>query len=158
MSVDSGVAISYTRDMAKIVAPPRFSWLREWDCTECGHETLRHPVFVDDGSGARAVGSGCAAKLLGLPTKSVTRQRDVALSDAQRAEEVRAERAAKYRQALAQWDEYGAESVGHAMTEPKGPAWIFDMLRRNWAQHHPELLPPAAFADFLSDWLDQNDS
>lgn len=142
---------------ATIVAPPRYSWLREWDCTECGHETLRHPVFVNDGSGARAVGTGCAAKLLGIPARSVTYKRDEALSEAKRAEEARAERAAKYRNALAQWHEYGAQSVGHAMTEPKGPASLFDSLRTEWARHDEALRPPAAFAKFLTDWLSQND-
>lgn len=49
------------------VDAPRYASMIEHDCAECGHEALARPVFLATPAGATiAVGTGCAAKLLGV--------------------------------------------------------------------------------------------
>jgi hypothetical protein len=50
----------------RIAPAPKHSGLVEWDCAICHHESLTRPVFIDNGSGVIAAGSGCAARALGL--------------------------------------------------------------------------------------------
>jgi hypothetical protein len=55
----------------RLADAPKLASQYEFDCHECGHETLTRPVFVTCGNGPVAVGTGCAAKLLGLPVAEV---------------------------------------------------------------------------------------
>lgn len=51
-----------------ITAAPKFAGMMTFDCADCGHQELGRPVFLAaDGCGCIAVGTGCAARLTGLP-------------------------------------------------------------------------------------------
>ena len=55
----------------RIVSAPKFSDMIEHDCADCGHESLTRPVYLAGPAGTFAVGTGCAARLLGLPAAEV---------------------------------------------------------------------------------------
>lgn len=89
------------------VAPaPKFAAMQAFDCTRCGRAEVK-PIFLTDGAGARAYGTGCAALLLGYPSTSGRKVRDLA-DAADRAEAARvdmlAERTARYATALAEFE------------------------------------------------------
>lgn len=50
---------------------PKGTELHCFDCAECGHEELGKPVFLTNGGSIIAVGTGCAAKLLGQAVAEV---------------------------------------------------------------------------------------
>jgi pimeloyl-ACP methyl ester carboxylesterase len=54
-----------------IADAPKFAGMVSYDCSACGHPELGRPVFLDNGSGVIAVGSGCAAKILGIGANEV---------------------------------------------------------------------------------------
>ncbi len=93
----------------RLAAAPKFAALRSWDCSRCGRAEVK-PVFVDDGSGAIAVGSGCASVLLGRPRSSARRIVDDFAAIERREVEIeamRAERRDTYTRALAALDVTG---------------------------------------------------
>lgn len=71
-TLDSVTAMWLDNDMTyRIVSAPKFSDMIEHDCADCGHESLTRPVFLAGPAGTFAVGTGCAARLLGLPAAEV---------------------------------------------------------------------------------------
>jgi hypothetical protein len=124
-----------------VVNPPRFFDMREWDCQVCGRETLKHPVFLSDGTVA---GTGCAARLLGLRQETVVRLRDERIAVVQHETSVDAERAARYAAALADY-----HAKGSAIVREDPSRCDFNALRREYAQRDRCLLPPATFAAWL---------
>ena len=93
----------------RLAPAPKFAALRSWDCSRCGRAEVK-PVFVNDGSGAIAVGSGCAAVLLGRPRSAAPRiANEFAAIERREAEleAMRAERRDAYARALAALDSTG---------------------------------------------------
>lgn len=123
-----------------IVNPPKFAWMRDWDCQECGHETIKHPVFLSDG---RAVGTGCAAKILGWSTKRTTGERDNRLAVVQAQVSADEERRNRYAAALADYRAKGSAIVR------EGEHADFNRLRCEHGRRDENLFPPAAFAAWL---------
>lgn len=66
----------------RVVPAPKFAGMRTWDCARCDHEDLARPVFLTDGGATIAVGTGCAARLLGVPTREAERVAAVTAIDA----------------------------------------------------------------------------
>ena len=95
-----------------VVDPPRYSWMREHDCTICGHESLKKPVWLSrDNGSAQPCGTGCAAKLTGKSQGTFTKQRDEHLAKA-KDEATRSEaRTERYRKALADYEREGSAIV-----------------------------------------------
>lgn len=85
----------------RITAAPKFAEASAWDCAECGRQELGKPVFLDGGAGVIAVGTGCAAKLLGFPRSKAAHVRKLAdvaeaaaVAEAARQAEIAANKAA----------------------------------------------------------------
>jgi hypothetical protein len=56
----------------RIAPAPKNAQFTCFDCADCGHPELGSPVFLArDGGSPTAFGSGCAARLLGLPVAEV---------------------------------------------------------------------------------------
>jgi hypothetical protein len=125
-----------------IIDPPRFFEMREWDCQVCGRETLKHPVFLSDGTVA---GTGCAARLLGLDQETVVRLRDERAAVVRHDASVDAERAARYAAALTDY-----RAKGSAIVRVDPSRCDFNALRLEHARRDRSLLPPAAFAAWLA--------
>lgn len=85
----------------RIAPAPKFAALYEWDCSRCGRREVK-PVFLNDGTGAKAYGSGCAARLLGRPeaARKIRVEFDAVQRAAEQAEEMRVERTERYGRAL----------------------------------------------------------
>lgn len=132
----------------RVVPPPRFAWMREWDCEICGCETLKRPVFLAGVGGPVAAGTGCAARLLGREPRYVTKQRDALLAEAVRMASELEARAARYEAALGEYRRYGREVVGRHEAD-------FNRLRVEHSRQDPSLRPPAAFALYLEQRLEQ---
>ena len=49
----------------RVTDAPKFASMTAYDCHECGHPELGRPVFVTNGTAVLALGSGCAARLVG---------------------------------------------------------------------------------------------
>lgn len=55
----------------RIAPAPKFAAMTAFDCAACGHAELGRPVFLMSPAGQTvAMGTGCAAKALGLSTSS----------------------------------------------------------------------------------------
>lgn len=138
----------------RIIDPPRFSQFREHDCRICGHESLRHPMWIDRGGGPEAVGPGCLATLLGAPANRLAAERDRRLSSSMARWEVVEERLTRYRMALIEYQMWEEERQRNPHTEhivQRDPTVSdFNRLRHEWARSDPDLLPPAAFAQWLT--------
>lgn len=63
----------------QLAPAPKLAANYAYSCTECGHEELGRPVFLTNGNGPTAYGTGCAAKLLGLPLAELRAQ--IAIDD-----------------------------------------------------------------------------
>jgi hypothetical protein len=89
----------------RIAPAPKFASLYEWDCSRCGRREVK-PVFLNDGTGAKAFGSGCAARLLGRPeaARKIRDEFDAVQRAADQAEEMRVERVARYGRAIAAFE------------------------------------------------------
>jgi hypothetical protein len=49
----------------RVTDAPKFAGMMTPDCHACGHPELGRPVWVTNGAAVMALGSGCAAKLVG---------------------------------------------------------------------------------------------
>lgn len=137
----------------RIIDPPRFSQFQEHDCHICGHESLRRPVWIDRGGGPEPVGSGCLSGLLGIPAKKIAAERDLRREASKRRAEVIDERLARYRVALFEYqtweDERRQDPLADHIVQRDPAVSVFNRLRREWVRSDPDLLPPAAFAQWL---------
>ncbi|MHB1772055.1 MAG: hypothetical protein ACYCST_09980 [Acidimicrobiales bacterium] len=136
----------------RIVPPPRYAWLRVWDCQICGHESLAHPVFIEADGERVAAGSGCAARLLSGPSASSSATRRVAerarVLEAESLARARVdeERCGRYEAALA---EYAAD--GNAVVRQGPETSDFNRLRLEHGRRDETLHAPANFAAWLEE-------
>ena len=141
---------SHRGEPVRIVAPPRYAWLRSWDCEICSHESLAHPVFIEVDGERVAAGSGCAARLLCGPSASSNATRRVAErarvleAEALARERVDEERGARYEAALA---EYAV--VGNAVVRRGPETSDFNRLRLEHGRRDEALYAAASFATWL---------
>ena len=100
----------------RIVPAPKFSGMIDFDCAICEYETLKRPVFLVGPAGVFAAGTGCAAKLLygddsARSKRLVTNAFESETIKARQADELIAERKARYTLALA---EFTADKSGYS--------------------------------------------
>lgn len=105
-----------------IVDPPKYASMQEWDCQVCGRETLKHPVFLSDGSGRICAGTGCAAELLGysqMNKKNIERERDRRANEVVSRTTNNEARIVRYKTASSEWDDFKSTPASTLSTEQK---------------------------------------
>lgn len=127
----------------RVVAPPKFAGLQEFDCQLCGYESLVRPVFLAGPAGVIAAGAGCAAVALYGRCDAAAQHRvrlefDAAAHQARVAEQLAAERAARYASALADFE---ADRAGYspALESCRSTYWSF--VRGDWNGEHRMTFP-----------------
>lgn len=122
-----------------ITTAPKLASNYEWDCALCGHETLKRPVFLDNGAGVIAAGAACAAQAIYGDRAKADKVRKAAEAAAYRAmadEAARIERRGRYSAALADFaaDDWTPE-LRSAQAAYRGT------VRGPWAGEHRMTFP-----------------